>query len=426
MSWSKQGRAKEDFFAALNASFGGTILYDPINTFIYCIIGSKITNLEQGLTWISEHAQITLPTMSADIILLSNSSMNEIVSPITAAAVGSGSGTNSSDDGVVGSLIDHFERAIRAERNVYAILLGGWLAFALIGLIVVLWHSGGRDRYLGWRGTSSAQGDTSKFRFWRWTQDHPLYDEYAEKQFRGTTSAVPHIIESEPEEEQSHNRDRSFLDAGTTRPFAQRKETFGSTFSSLVAPGQAFLNMAGRSGTPDGRTNLVEGGASSEKYNSGVPIERAETPRTFWIDRFYRAVDSARNLLPPKGQRPAAVLGKKSSQRTNEASVALPESNWDGDSQGQKAPSWIMIDPHNIGRALDATSNMETRYPTTTPSYPPARTYPRPMSRAPTLRKGHTIVSRPVNTSFDSDRSPMTLDGSVDYLRDEDDQDTWI
>ena len=355
--------------------------------------------------------------MSADTLLLSNSSMNEIVSPITAAAVGSGSGPkmNSSDDGVVGSLIDHFEGAIRAERNVYAILLGVWLALALIGLLVVLWYSGGRDRYHGWRDPSSRQGDTSKSKIWRWTQDHPLYDEYAEKQFRGTAPTIPRIIESEPEEEHSQNHDRSFLDAGTIRPFAQRKGTFGSTLSSLVAPGQAFLHMAGRSDTPDGRTNLVEGGASSEKYNSGVPIARAETPQAFWMDRVFRAVNSARNLLPPRGQRHAAAFGRSTSSRKIDASVDLPNSDWGGDSQGQQAPSWIMNDPQSIGRALDESSNMDSRYPTSTPSYPPAQIYPRPMSRAPTLKQGHTIDSRPVHRLFDPDQSQANPD-SVDYL----------
>ncbi len=74
---------------ALNTTFGGTVLYGPINTFMYCILGSKIDNLEQGLTWISQNAKIKLPTLPADILMLSNASMNELATPVAAAAVGS-------------------------------------------------------------------------------------------------------------------------------------------------------------------------------------------------------------------------------------------------------------------------------------------------------------------------------------------------
>ncbi len=306
--------------------------------------------------------------------------MNEIISPITAAAVGSGGRT--SDDGVVGSLIDHFESAIWAERNFYAILLGVWLAFALIGIIVMIWHSGGRDRYVARRGTLITADSAAESKFWPWKKERPLYNEYTEKQFRGTTPTVPRIVEPD----QNGN---SFFDTGTSRPFVPRKSTFGSTISSLAAPGQAFLRMAGRptptptptptltptpTPTPDhGRANLVEKGASSEQYNSGVPIDELETPPPFWVNKFFRAVGSARDLLPTRGQRHGAALGRDGSQRTERsfrASFTTPGRDWAGEREGE--PAWTMVDPQSIGRALDGINDgpVDSRYPPLPRSYP--------------------------------------------------------
>ncbi len=411
---------------ALNVTFGGTILYDPIKTFIYCILGSKITNLEQGLTWISQNAQITLLTLPNNILLLSNSSMNEIVSPITAAAIGSGSGSNSSNDGIVGSLIDHFESALRAERNFYAILLGVWLGFALIGLIVVIWHSGGSDKYIAWRNKRNPQGEIVKAKLWPKKQDHPLYDEYAEKQFRGTSPAVPRIVE--PDFAQKTGNEHSFVDAVTVRTSVPRKGTFGSTMSSLAAPGQAFLRMAGRANSEDGRTKLVEKGRSSEKYNYDVPIEALETPPPFWVNKFFSAVGSARDLLPTRGQRHGAALARNGSSKTERsfgASAGMPGSDWRGSSgSGRgKEPAWTMIDPQSIGRALDGPSD-DSRYPplarstssTATTAHP---IYPRPMSRAPTLREGNTVPTRPIQRSMEAPPCP----DSIDCLQDESNHD---
>jgi len=368
--------------------------------------------------------------------------MNEIISPITAAAVGSGGRT--SDDGVVGSLIDHFESAIWAERNFYAILLGVWLAFALIGIIVMIWHSGGRDRYVARRGTLITADSAAESKFWPWKKERPLYNEYTEKQFRGTTPTVPRIVEPD----QNGN---SFFDTGTSRPFVPRKSTFGSTISSLAAPGQAFLRMAGRptptptptptltptptptptptltptpTPTPDhGRANLVEKGASSEQYNSGVPIDELETPPPFWVNKFFRAVGSARDLLPTRGQRHGAALGRDGSQRTERsfrASFTTPGRDWAGEREGE--PAWTMVDPQSIGRALDGINDgpVDSRYPPLPRSYPSTSQpiFPRPMSRAPTLHEGHRIPSREVRAP-----TPPNKHDSIDYLDDESDFD---
>lgn len=108
--------------------------------------------------------------------------MNEIATPIAAAAVGSGD--DNDDDGIVGTLISHFESALKVERTFYGILLSVWLALFLIGLAVVVWHTGGREKFMALRGVpsfSSPPGysppEPKQPRWKAWlTNNHPIYD----------------------------------------------------------------------------------------------------------------------------------------------------------------------------------------------------------------------------------------------------------
>ncbi|WWC63812.1 uncharacterized protein I303_106417 [Kwoniella dejecticola CBS 10117] len=436
----------------LNTTFGGTILFNPINNFMYCILGSKIDNLEKGLTWISEHAHIDLPTLPANILMLSNDSMNEIATPIAAAAVGSSDGEE--DEGVVGSLIAHFENALKAERMFYGIMIAMWGVLFFIGLIIVIWNSGGREKYYSIRGISPPQdqhGDTpinatgtgnAMTRWIPWMkeqQQHPIYDTYAEKQFRGTTPTdfthtqthnVPRTIEPSSNQDAGEG-EKSFFEypdgAGRTqhavRPFVPRKGTFGSTMSSLAAPGQAFLKLAGRklSSTSTSATNaphldgqrddekLVDRGISSEKYNSTYKyhpydyaddlntnnnndiVKRrgagAERDQPLWVDRFYGAFEGVKSIFPTRGAKHGAALGRKGSTRTEQSFGAsqvptafTQDLNWPSHSlsrsqenlngqlhEGRNNAEWTMVDPQSIGRALDGYdslgSGIDGRYP---------------------------------------------------------------
>ncbi|WVR08903.1 hypothetical protein IAU60_005962 [Kwoniella sp. DSM 27419] len=445
---------------ALNTTFGGTILFNPITTFMYCILGSKIDNIEKGLTWIRDHAHIDLTTLPPNVLLLSNSSMKEIATPIAAAAVGSGAssepaGEGKEEEGVVGSLIAHFESALKAERVFYGIMLAIWLALFLIGLIVVIWNSGGRDRFTAWRGLPPSGSDDSAppTMAVRWTprikEDHPIYDTYAEKQFRGTTPTqeIPRIVE--PTNNPSSQDDQSFFEypGSARRPLTARQGTFGSTISSLAAPGQAFLKITGRklsgSKTPDEEHDhteyLVAPGTTSEKYNdprcensfvNKPRPSRSQTPQLFWVDRFYGAVGGVKALFPTRGQRHGLALGRNNSTRTVQSfgaspvpSATIAGRDWPGhDAQRSTHGSQGSVaDPDIVGRALDDDTS-DGRYPSTAQSamYASHPVYPRPMSRAPTVGEGMMI---PRSNPFDEHERPPTLSlklddkhDSVDYL----------
>ncbi|KEY69514.1 hypothetical protein S7711_02051 [Stachybotrys chartarum IBT 7711] len=50
----------------LETVFNGTILLDSIRAVLHCVIGIKVENLQEGLTWVHDHSQITLPLFSND------------------------------------------------------------------------------------------------------------------------------------------------------------------------------------------------------------------------------------------------------------------------------------------------------------------------------------------------------------------------
>ncbi|AAW44262.2 plasma membrane fusion-related protein, putative [Cryptococcus deneoformans JEC21] len=448
---------------ALNASFGGTILYNPINTFMYCILGSKITNLEKGLTWISEHAFVDLPTFPSDILLLSNDSMNEIATPIAAAAVGSGDGGDD-DDGVVGTLISHFESALKVERTFYGIMLGVWLALFLIGLAVVIWNSGGREKFMALRGVPSSSSPPgygppeSKHPRWKaWlTNNHPIYDSYAEKQFRGTTPTnclesythadVPNVNNGNDDHEKSFFKMRDSHAAG---PFGSHATSaVRSTIASLAAPGQSFLKLSGRkltdTTTPyDDKVPLAPV-QTSEKYsrdhaNSPFPRPSSESSESsaaqpFWVDKFYGAFEGVKSFFPTRSQRLGAALARKASQRTEGSfgasqvpTARTPGHDWIGGHQclpEKKAePEWSMVDPRMLGRALEDDKG---RYPRVLPpsemaaaNYNPHPVYPRPMSRASTLGEGMVIPSTTSHPDPFQDMPPLPPKhkrASMDYV----------
>lgn len=50
--------------------FDDTILLDPIKTVVFCVIGNKIETLQKGLTWVHDHAKVTLPLFDNDTFSL--------------------------------------------------------------------------------------------------------------------------------------------------------------------------------------------------------------------------------------------------------------------------------------------------------------------------------------------------------------------
>ncbi|TVY73373.1 Plasma membrane fusion protein prm1 [Lachnellula suecica] len=118
---------------ALNDTFGGTILYGPIEGVMNCLVGLKVAGIQKGLTWVHDNAHITLPEFRPDVFSLgaaaslTNSSADDsfLSSPGAVAA----------DDitGAVVKVTDALSDGIRTEALISTAILVAWLLIMLIG-----------------------------------------------------------------------------------------------------------------------------------------------------------------------------------------------------------------------------------------------------------------------------------------------------
>lgn len=247
----------DDLETLLNNTLGDTILHNPLNNFMYCVIGSKVDALEKGLAWIRAHAHVDLPLIPEDVLVLSDEALRELASPVAAAAVGAPTG---SDMGALDHLIEHFEKALTSQRAMYAALLGVYGALLFAGLSAVAWNSGLRDR---WHRFRTAHGTLDESSF-------------------GNGLASRHG--ASPLDAGS-----SFLDMG------KRERGSSESLAELAYPGSRFLNL--HSPPPDEHLCAPRPqqshGWHSEKLNpAGEECLRAEG-NGLWIDRAGSPVTSA-------------------------------------------------------------------------------------------------------------------------------------
>ncbi|KAI5123879.1 hypothetical protein M0805_005696 [Coniferiporia weirii] len=127
-----------DIQNAVQTVFNGTVLEDPIQEFVRCIIGNKIEALEEALTFLHNNLIIDIPQVNDSVLVLSPSSVNEVTQPISQAAVGDGSDGST---GLVGKLITRYIASIKLERIMFSIFIGLWLFVVLIAVLIILWHS---------------------------------------------------------------------------------------------------------------------------------------------------------------------------------------------------------------------------------------------------------------------------------------------
>ena len=133
----------EDVQEAVDKVFGNTPLSAPAQDFLRCILGNKITTIEKALTFLHDNLIIDIPRVRDDVLMLSRGSVDEVVRPISAAAVGSGG--NNGDEGVISKLVNAYIHALEKERIKFVIFLLLWLAVVVVACAVVAWHLWGQQ-----------------------------------------------------------------------------------------------------------------------------------------------------------------------------------------------------------------------------------------------------------------------------------------
>lgn len=145
---------------ALNDTFGGTILYEPVTGLYECLIGLKIASFEKVITWVQDNAHVTFPEFKEDIFSLGAAA--SIAPNASNADSFLSSPGNATSDGIVGAVdkvTETLQKAIRQEALIAASLVGVYFVVVLMGVARVVWALCSRDKTRAEGGATGYTGD---------------------------------------------------------------------------------------------------------------------------------------------------------------------------------------------------------------------------------------------------------------------------
>jgi hypothetical protein len=129
----------DDMVDALNKTFGGTVLYTPILDVLNCLVLIKIKGVENGLTWVQDHAYIDFPMFPNDTFSLgASSTMNDdgtTAQANTLLASPSNDGSSDKITAAIAHVINSMINSLRTELTISATLIGLFVLNALIGIV---------------------------------------------------------------------------------------------------------------------------------------------------------------------------------------------------------------------------------------------------------------------------------------------------
>lgn len=143
----------------LNATFGGTVLYNPIMEVINCLIGLKIAGIEKGLAWVSDNAHVTFPEFNPDIFSLGAAA--SLANSSGADSFLSSPGSVASDDitSAIVKVSNKLQNQIEVESQISAGILTAYILNLIFGLCYVLFQLCVRDKTRAEGGPVGYTGD---------------------------------------------------------------------------------------------------------------------------------------------------------------------------------------------------------------------------------------------------------------------------
>lgn len=139
----------------LTAAFNGTVLYNTIMDVVYCLVESKIDEVEKGLTWVHDNAHVTLPLLP-----------NDTFSQGAAASIGNDTGltsflaspstvTTDDIDSAVDYVLNALHNGLVQEFLISIALLLIYVIVVLGGVLYAALHAATPDRSGGNTNTSA-------------------------------------------------------------------------------------------------------------------------------------------------------------------------------------------------------------------------------------------------------------------------------
>jgi len=130
----------------LDKALGDTVLKEPLDGVLKCLIGLKIEALQKGLTWVKEHAHIDFPGMPNDTFSLG--ALAKISDSDSAAEMLADPNSTTKDEitEAVARLVEKLMKGIQIEALISTCLILLWVLVATIGIIRACTNSAGAGR----------------------------------------------------------------------------------------------------------------------------------------------------------------------------------------------------------------------------------------------------------------------------------------
>jgi hypothetical protein len=121
----------------ITSAFGGTPLEEPVKQIVNCLIEIKVRGIEKGLTWVHDHAHVTLP-------LLPNNTFSVGAAKSIGSDADSGADSFLSDTSskatdkitdVIVKLSNRMKEQIQTEAYISGALVGVWLLLCIVAAV---------------------------------------------------------------------------------------------------------------------------------------------------------------------------------------------------------------------------------------------------------------------------------------------------
>lgn len=130
----------------INETFGGSVLYSAVTGIFDCVVELKVEKVQQGLTWVSDNAYISLPELPNNTFSVgAAASVNSSDSFLS----DSGSTTSNQITEVVNDVTSKLLDGIETEAKISAVLVLLWVLLVLMGAIRALTFCCKRERARG-------------------------------------------------------------------------------------------------------------------------------------------------------------------------------------------------------------------------------------------------------------------------------------
>ncbi|CAK7220219.1 plasma membrane fusion protein prm1 [Sporothrix curviconia] len=128
----------DEISEGINAVFNGTVLDNTVQQIVRCLIGIKIDSIEEGLTWVHDHAHVTLPLFPNDTFSAGAAGSIGNDSSLTSFLSDPGSVTTDDITAAVDKVVTALHNSLVQEALISTALLLVYAVVVLIGIVYAM------------------------------------------------------------------------------------------------------------------------------------------------------------------------------------------------------------------------------------------------------------------------------------------------